>query len=48
MTSVRERLNKLGGSVPGKPERRPATFEAYVKAEAARWAPILKAAGSAN
>jgi tripartite-type tricarboxylate transporter receptor subunit TctC len=46
--SVRDRLNKLGGSIPGKPERRPAAFEAYVKAEAARWAPILKAAQPAN
>lgn len=46
--SVRERLNKLGGSVPAKGERRPAAFEAYVKTEAARWAPILKAAGPAN
>jgi tripartite-type tricarboxylate transporter receptor subunit TctC len=41
--SVVERLNKLGGSVPGKQERNPAAFEAYVKAEVARWAPILKA-----
>ena len=46
--SVRERLNKLGGSVPGKAERRPAAFDAYVKSEIARWAPILKAAGPAN
>ena len=46
--SVRDRLNKLGGSTPAKPERRPAAFEAYVKAEAARWAPILKAAQPAN
>ena len=45
---VIERLNKLGGSVPGKAERRPAAFEAYVKSEAARWAPILKAAGPGN
>jgi tripartite-type tricarboxylate transporter receptor subunit TctC len=41
--SVVERLNKLGGSVPGKKERNPTAFEAYVKAEVARWAPILKA-----
>ena len=41
---VIERLNKLGGSIPGKAERRPSAFEAYVKSEAARWAPILKAA----
>jgi tripartite-type tricarboxylate transporter receptor subunit TctC len=42
--SVRTRLNNLGGSVPGKAERSPAAFDAYVKAEIARWAPILKAA----
>jgi tripartite-type tricarboxylate transporter receptor subunit TctC len=41
---VRELINKLGGSVPPKAERNPAAFEAYVKAEIARWAPILKAA----
>ena len=46
--SVRERLNKLGGSVPGKQERSPAAFEAYVKSEVARWAPILKASQPAN
>jgi tripartite-type tricarboxylate transporter receptor subunit TctC len=42
--SVRKRIGDLGGSIPGKAERKPAAFEAYVKAEAARWAPILKAA----
>ncbi len=46
--SVIDRLNQLGGSVPAKAERRPAAFEAYVKAEAARWAPILKAANTGN
>jgi tripartite-type tricarboxylate transporter receptor subunit TctC len=46
--SVIERLNKLGGSVPGKQERNPAAFEAYVKAEVARWAPILKASKPGN
>jgi len=45
---VRDRLNKLGGSIPAKAERRPAAFDAYVKAEVSRWAPILKAAGPAN
>jgi tripartite-type tricarboxylate transporter receptor subunit TctC len=39
---VRERLNKLGGSVPGKAERTPAAFDAYVKSEVVRWAPVLK------
>ena len=42
--SVRERLNKLGGSVPAKAERSPAAFDAYVKSEVARWAPVLKGA----
>jgi tripartite-type tricarboxylate transporter receptor subunit TctC len=41
---VRQRLNNLGGSVPVKSERAPAAFDRYVKAEIARWAPILKAA----
>ena len=42
--AVRKRLNDLGGSVPAKAERTPAAFDAYVKAEIARWAPILEAA----
>jgi tripartite-type tricarboxylate transporter receptor subunit TctC len=46
--SVVDRLNQLGGSVPAKAERSPKAFEAYVKTEAARWAPILKAADKAN
>ena len=46
--TVRDRLNKLGGSIPAKAERRPAAFDAYVKSEVTRWAPILKAAGPAN
>jgi tripartite-type tricarboxylate transporter receptor subunit TctC len=41
---VRKRIDDLGGSIPGKAERSPAAFDAYVKAEIARWAPILKAA----
>ncbi len=40
--TVRERLNKLGGSVPAKSERTPAAFDAYVKSEVVRWAPVLK------
>ena len=40
--TVRERLNKLGGSVPAKSERTPAAFDAYVKSEVVRWAPMLK------
>lgn len=45
---VRSRLAMLGGSVPGKTERSPAAFDAYVKSEIARWAPILKAAAPAD
>jgi tripartite-type tricarboxylate transporter receptor subunit TctC len=40
---VRQRVGNLGGSIPGKAERNPAAFDRYVKAEVARWAPILKA-----
>jgi tripartite-type tricarboxylate transporter receptor subunit TctC len=43
--SVQKRLAELGGSIPAKGERSPAKFDAYVKAEIARWSPILKAAG---
>jgi tripartite-type tricarboxylate transporter receptor subunit TctC len=42
--SVRKRLGDLGGSVPAKQERTPASFARLVKAEIARWSPILKAA----
>jgi putative tricarboxylic transport membrane protein len=42
--SVRKRLGDLGGSIPAKPERTPASFARLVKAEVARWSPILKAA----
>jgi tripartite-type tricarboxylate transporter receptor subunit TctC len=41
---VRKRLSDLGGSLPSKDERTPAKFDAFVKAEIARWSPILKAA----
>ena len=44
--SVQKRLADLGGAVPSKDERSPARFEAFVKAEIARWSPILKAAGT--
>jgi tripartite-type tricarboxylate transporter receptor subunit TctC len=43
--SVQKRLTDLGGAVPAKEERSPAKFDALVKAEIARWEPILKAAG---
>ncbi len=45
---VQKRLSDLGGSIPPKSERSPAKFEAYVKAEIARWSPILKAAAGTN
>src|SRR5882724_4355742 len=41
---VKQRINNLGGSIPEKRERNPVAFDAYVKAEIARWAPVLKAA----
>ena len=44
---VKKRLADLGGSLPAKDERTPAKFEAFVKAEIARWSPILKAAAPA-
>src|SRR5262245_24409924 len=40
--SVRKRLAALGGSIPAKQERTPASFARMVKAEIARWSPILK------
>jgi tripartite-type tricarboxylate transporter receptor subunit TctC len=42
--SVKSRLAQLGGSIPAKQERTPASFTRLVKAEIARWSPILKAA----
>jgi tripartite-type tricarboxylate transporter receptor subunit TctC len=44
--SVQKRIAELGGTIPPKAERNPATFEAYVKSEIARWSPILKTAGT--
>jgi tripartite-type tricarboxylate transporter receptor subunit TctC len=46
--TVQKRLADLGGSIPPKGERTPAKFDAFVKAEIARWSPILKAAAPAN
>ena len=43
--TVKRRINNLGGSIPSKTERTPAAFDAYVKSEIVRWAPVLKAAG---
>jgi tripartite-type tricarboxylate transporter receptor subunit TctC len=42
--TVRERLAQLGGSIPDKAERTPAAFDRFVRAEIARWAPILATA----
>src|SRR4029079_14076181 len=42
--TVKKRINNLGGSIPSKTERTPTAFDAYVKSEIARWAPVLKAA----
>lgn len=41
---VKAKLVDLGGSIPSKDERTPAKFDSFVKAEIARWSPILKAA----
>jgi putative tricarboxylic transport membrane protein len=41
--TVAKRLAELGGTIPAKGERTPEKFDAFVKAEIARWAPILKA-----
>jgi len=45
---VQKRLQGLGGSIPRKAERTPATFEKMVNAERERWNPILKAASAAT
>jgi tripartite-type tricarboxylate transporter receptor subunit TctC len=42
-SGVRKRLVELGGSIPAKQERTPASFARLVKAEITRWSPILKA-----
>ncbi len=46
--SVKKRLGELGASIPVKEERNPATFGRLVKAEIARWSPILKAASAST
>ena len=45
---MQKRLADLGGAIPSKDERGPAKFDAFVKAEIARWSPILKAAAASN
>ena len=42
--AVQKRLAELGGSIPSKDERTPGKFASFVKAEIARWSPILHAA----
>ncbi len=42
--AVSKRLQELGGTVPAKAERNPEAFGKLVKAEMARWEPILKEA----
>jgi putative tricarboxylic transport membrane protein len=46
--SVQKRLGDLGGSLPSKAQRNPATFDRLVKGEIARWSPILKAASAST
>jgi len=46
--AVQKRLADLGGAIPAKDERSQAKFDAFVKAEIARWSPILKAANAGN
>ena len=43
---IQQKLKDVGGSVPAKDERTPAKFNAFVKAEIARWSSILKAASA--
>ncbi len=45
---VVKKLADLGGTVPAKQARAPAAFDAFVKSEITRWAPILKAASTTN
>ena len=45
---VQARLDDLGGTLPSKEERTPAKFNSFVKAEIARWSPILRAATEAE
>jgi tripartite-type tricarboxylate transporter receptor subunit TctC len=46
--AVMKRIADLGGSIPPKQERTPAVFDRLVKAEIARWSPILRAAAPAT
>ena len=42
--AVAAKLADLGGTIPPKSERTPEKFGSFVRAEIARWSPILKAA----
>jgi len=46
--TLQKRIAELGGTIPGKNERSPEAFAVYLKAEIARWSPLLKAAAAAN
>ncbi len=46
--TLQKRIAELGGTIPGKNERSPEAFAVYLKAEIARWSPLLKAAATAN
>jgi len=46
--SLQKRIADLGGTVPAKNERNAEAFAGYLKAEIARWSPILKAASGGN
>jgi tripartite-type tricarboxylate transporter receptor subunit TctC len=46
--TVHGRLVELGGRVPGKDERGPASLAKLLKAEIVRWSPILKAAAAGS
>jgi tripartite-type tricarboxylate transporter receptor subunit TctC len=43
---VREKLARLGGSIPDKAKRNPAAFDRFVRSEIVRWTPILARAGA--
>jgi tripartite-type tricarboxylate transporter receptor subunit TctC len=46
--AVAKRLADLGASIPATEERNPAEFDRLVKAEIARWSPILRAASAST
>jgi len=48
VAAANKRLVELGGAVPSKAERGPAHLAAVLKADIAKWHPILKAAMAAS